>query len=262
MTFVCCVTQATGYPAVSISDGFKYDPNIDIAGGSNDWMYSDRGIYAYCTELWHLFKASGVFGDDRMAPHSDVDHISYMKHTKEADLLKALHWCDDNLEPGTYFQDWAPFMHPQLGRVEIGGWRYKYTWQNPPPPLLEAEIAKNTEFALTLARALPRVAVAEAKATALGGGFSKVEVVLQNTGYLPTHGSSRALTTAAVRKQVKAELSLLGESEHEGAAEGEGDGGNGNGGRGLTLISGETRPLVRHLQGRARHTFDTLGTAV
>lgn len=36
-------------PAVAISVGFKYDPNVDIAGGSNDWMYSDRGILAYCT---------------------------------------------------------------------------------------------------------------------------------------------------------------------------------------------------------------------
>jgi hypothetical protein len=64
--------ETTGYPAVVIGVGFKYDPNIDIAGGSNDWMYSDRGILAYCTELWHLFKASGVFGEDRMKPHSEV----------------------------------------------------------------------------------------------------------------------------------------------------------------------------------------------
>ena len=36
----------TGYPAVGIGAGFKYNPNIDIGGGSNDWMYSDRGILA------------------------------------------------------------------------------------------------------------------------------------------------------------------------------------------------------------------------
>lgn len=61
----------------------------------------------------------------------------------------------------------------QLGPVEIGGWKYKYTWQNPPPSLLEAEIAKNTGFALTLARCLPRVRTTKAVATPLGGGFSK-----------------------------------------------------------------------------------------
>jgi hypothetical protein len=68
-------------PAVAIGVGFKYDPNIDIAGGSNDWMYSDRGILAYCTELWHLFKASGVFGEDRMKPHSEVSswHTAAMR---------------------------------------------------------------------------------------------------------------------------------------------------------------------------------------
>lgn len=141
-------------PAVAIGVGFKYDPNIDIAGGSNDWMYSDRGILAYCTELWHLFKASGVFGEDRMKPHSEVsswqtavmhgahacvlvfntprcvsgqvDHISYLKREKEEDLVTALQWCDENLPAGSFYAEWTPFDHPQLGPVEIGGWRYKF----------------------------------------------------------------------------------------------------------------------------------------
>lgn len=43
-----------------------------------------------------------------------------------------------------YIQDWTPFEHPQLGQVEIGGVDNKWCLQNPPPELLEAEIAKNT----------------------------------------------------------------------------------------------------------------------
>ena len=50
-----------------------------------------------CTEIWHLFKASGVFGEDRMAPHSDRDHIGYLKETKEDELVTALKWCDEHL---------------------------------------------------------------------------------------------------------------------------------------------------------------------
>ena len=91
----------------------------------------------------------------------------------------------------SYWQDWAPFEHPQLGRVEIGGWRWwvdrsctqlmlhchwhdtetvcllhyarvfsrKFLSQNPPPCLLDAELEKNTGFAMVLAQALPRVEV-------------------------------------------------------------------------------------------------------
>lgn len=50
-----------------------------------------------------------------------TDHIGYMKLTKEDDLVKAITWCDENLPEGSFFCDWTPFDHPQLGPVEIGG---------------------------------------------------------------------------------------------------------------------------------------------
>ena len=40
--------------------------------------------------------------------------------------MTALQWCDANLPAGSYFADWTPFEHPQLGSVEIGGWSYKF----------------------------------------------------------------------------------------------------------------------------------------
>ena len=38
-----------------------------------------------------------MFGEDRMAPHSDRDHIGYLKETKEDELVTALKWCDEHL---------------------------------------------------------------------------------------------------------------------------------------------------------------------
>lgn len=107
-------------------------------------------------------------------------------------------------------------------------------WQNPPPSLLEAEIAKNTDFALTLARCLPRVRVLSSSSTPLGGGFSKLSIALRNDGYLPTYGTSQALTTASVRKAPKASLVLSGD---------------------VALVNGEARPVLPHLAGRSRHSF-------
>eukprot|EP01051_Picozoa_sp_SAG22_P010474 SAG22_NODE_946_length_6371_cov_12.683833_2_plen_211_part_00 len=156
--------------------------------------------------------------------------------------MKALHWCDETLPAGSYFQEWTAFDHPQLGPIEIGGWKYKYIWQNPPPQLLEAEIAKNTDFALTLARCLPRPKAALA-VEPLGGGYSKVKLHLLNTGWLPTNGTNRALATAAVRKGIKVVVSGFG-------------GGGGGDGGGLELNTGKTEQLVPHLAGRADHAIE------
>ena len=38
-----------------------------------------------------------MFGEDRMKPHSDRDHIGYLKETKEDELVTALKWCDEHL---------------------------------------------------------------------------------------------------------------------------------------------------------------------
>lgn len=109
-------------------------------------------------------------------------------------------------------------------------------WQNPPPSLLEAEIAKNTDFALTLARCLPRVRLLSSSVTPLGAGFSKIAIALRNDGWLPTYGTSQALTTASVRKSAKAELKLSG---------------------GVELVNGKARPELPHLAGRSRNAFSS-----
>ena len=46
-------------------------------------------------------------------------------------VVCGMQWCDANLPAGSYFQEWTAFDHPQLGPVEIGGWKYKYVFQNP-----------------------------------------------------------------------------------------------------------------------------------
>ena len=59
---------------------------------------------------------------------------------------------------------------------------YKKLTQNPPEQLLRAECKSNTEFALILARSMPRVVVTEASAKAVAGGLTQVTLQLQNTG--------------------------------------------------------------------------------
>src|SRR3712207_8872954 len=62
--------------------------------------------------------------------------------------------------------------HPQLGRVEVGGWKTKFTHQNPPPTFLEGECEKLARFAIAHASAAPRLA--DRKSTRLNSSHANI----------------------------------------------------------------------------------------
>jgi len=153
------------------------------------WGYFDFGVIGWVPEHW------GGFGRD----------YNNDKRVSEAERLR---WNDEELK-GQGFAPWKAFQHPQLGDVEIGGWRRKFTQQNPPPALLEAEIAMKVPWFTEMAMVSPLVAIRDAKATALGGGLFRVDVTVENTGYMPTNITRRAIT-AELAKPVRATLKLNG----------------------------------------------------
>lgn len=188
----------TGYPCVSIHDGFRYHPKINVGGGFFEWAYEHRGIYAFTNEIWHLGIKAGL----------DVkkDRIEFFQGIDEEKLLQAIHWCDENLEKGSYFVDWQEFDHPQLGKVEIGGWLTKFTWTNPPKQFLEEEVEKNANFVISCAKAAPQPKIKQIEVADLGENTKKIQLLLENHGFLPTYGSQRALNSGSVRPvRVKAE---------------------------------------------------------
>lgn len=154
-------------------------------------------------------------------------------------LVEILHWAEENLPEGTYFEDWKLFVHPQLGEVEIGGFLFKMLLQNPPPSLLEAEVQKLTDFGSLLAGALPRVRVVGASAVPLGSPgqspVSRVVLHVVNEGYMGTGCTEQAAAVGAVRDEALATLTLDSSPEAQ-----------------QTVLSGG-RPAVDgfpHLQGR------------
>jgi hypothetical protein len=111
------------------------------------------------------------------------------------------------------FAAWTPFRHPTLGDVEIGGF-LPYVTTNPPAAQLPELGEKHAKFLVELAGMLPRVRIAEAKATAKGGGVFAVEVAIENTGFFPTstqHGvTSSSVAPTQVQIQVDAAEILTG----------------------------------------------------
>ena len=175
-------TELTGYPCVSVYHHFRYHPKEVITGVFDDWLFDHKGIFAFTVELWDLPTAAGV--EEKSKDKKFMDW--FRKHPVEDDY-KILDFV--NAHAPDALVAWYEFDHPQLGKVELGGWNAIYTWRNPPHALLEAEIAPQADFAIAFAALAPRLAWREVKVTPLGEGAYHLLAVVENAGFLPTHVS-------------------------------------------------------------------------
>jgi murein tripeptide amidase MpaA len=212
-------TDLTGYPAVSVYHDFRYHPNEVITGGFDAWLYEHLGLFSWTVELWSPQRQAGI------EEYKFIDW--YREHPLEDDL-KMLKWSDEVLE-GKGYVDWYPFEHPQLGAVELGGWDRLYAFRNPPQAFVEREIAPFADWLLWLLLISPRLEVYEASAKALGEGAYRIRLVVQNTGWLPSYVTKKALEKKVVRGLV-AEIELP---------------------EGATLETGKPREELGQLEGRA-----------
>lgn len=193
-------TALTGYPSVSVYHHFRYHPKEVISGVFDDWLFDHKGVFAFTVELWDLPTAAGC--EEKSKEKKFMDW--FRKHPVE-DEYKILDWVNGNCPDALVA--WYEFDHPQLGKVELGGWNAMYSWRNPPHALLEAELRPQAEFALSFASLAPRLAWREVKVTPLSEGAYHVLAVVENTGFLPTYVSQRAQQMKAVRP-VRLEIDL------------------------------------------------------
>jgi murein tripeptide amidase MpaA len=227
-------SEITGYPCLSIYHGFR-SPGESLHGLFHDWAYHHRGAVAFSSEIWNIGLAAGL---------EIRDPVAFLHQRSEADMLAILRWLDREA-PGQGFIPWKPFQHPQLGPVEIGGWNLLTSWFNPPPGVyLEEEIRRNSDLALMLAAALPRLALRscrdEVVGWALGSGeeagrqeeragpvlvtrpgpaapdeerapLRRIVLELENQGYLPTWVTRRA-RDAGLAGPATVELALEGDA--------------------------------------------------
>ncbi|MDP2858718.1 MAG: M14 family metallopeptidase [Bacillota bacterium] len=176
----------------------SYDEKTGSAriGSLMDWAYQHLGIVGWVPELWAWGK--DYDGDGKI---SELDY---------------LRWNDEELG-GNGFVNWRSFEHPQLGPVEIGGWKTKFTSQNPPGKFLEPELKCHHAFTMYLARSLPRVVVSGVAVQALGADTYRVTASVKNTGLLPTNLVDQAFA-AQKAKPVRVSIALEGLELLHGAA--------------------------------------------
>ncbi len=158
----------TGYPAY---------------GGSIDGMYLLFGVLAFANEIYTM-------GED----YDEDGRI---------DEVEQLRWDDEELD-GAAFKEWEPFDHPQLGPVEIGGWR-KFGHNNPLPDDLPREVERNVDFVLMQAERTPRLVVSGVEVEEIGGDVHRVRATVRNEGWQPTELAIREESGDAVPVRVTLE---------------------------------------------------------
>lgn len=212
-------TQLTGYPNISVFHDFKYHPKQVITGSFDSWMYDHLGVFAWTVEIWSPQQQAGI---------EKYKFIDWSREHPVEDDFKMLKWSDETLG-GKGYINWYAYEHPQLGAVELGGWDEGYCWRNPPPELLEKEMALFPGWLLWHCLLSPQLQIVEANAKALGEGSYRVRVVVENTGWLPTYVTKKALEKKIVR-------GVVCELEPPD---------------GVTLETGKARTDIGQLEGRA-----------
>jgi murein tripeptide amidase MpaA len=215
-------TELTGYPAISVYHEFRYNPK-SVIGGTFDWAYEHLGILSWVIEIWSPMREAGIEG---------YKYIDWFRdHPVEHDL-QLIRWSDTVLG-GAAHVPWQPYDHPQLGKVEIGGWDRFHAFSNPPPAFLERELKRFPKWLIWQALISPKLELVHAGAEDSGGGNYKITLVVQNTGWLPSYVSKRALDRKVVRGLI-AEIALP---------------------RRASLVQGKRRVDAGQLEGKAyKHT--------
>ena len=180
--------KLTGYPAISIWHDFKYHPK-EVISGTQDWVYEHLGALFWVVEIWAPNKEAGI---------TDYKWVDWYREHPVEDDLKLIKWSDEQCG-GQAHVDWRPFMHPQLGAVEIGGWDKMNFWRNPPPHLREREAARFPAWMTQIALSLPRLELLRTEVEALGSDRWRVRFAVANSGWLPAYISKRALARKTVR---------------------------------------------------------------
>jgi hypothetical protein len=170
--------EHTGYPMVSGFEEFLYEPDKPLRGDLTDYAYNQRGCVAYVVELWDLFAKIGM-----PRPKKFVDYYGKMRR---ADAVRLAVW-DREHNGGKVFPAWRQVQHPQLGAVEVGGIDPRVGVWNPPLDQLATVCQQQSAAFLRVAALAPAVTIGKTRTTALGGGLTKVEIVVENYGYLPSY---------------------------------------------------------------------------
>ena len=178
--------EELGYQPLNIFDAFLQSKESYDSGALDDWLYETKGIPSYTVVFWDVASKAGVkvkWGEEK---EEIVDQLK-----RFAAILK---WEKENAPE--YCMGWKKIDHPDFADVEVGGFNYKFTHQNPPQKFLLKEAENDTRFNIRFLKALPRLSVDCLRSEMIGEGIYRIEAIIGNRGYLSTALSELAMRNA------------------------------------------------------------------
>ena len=167
---------------------------VSKPGTFSDWMYFDRGLLSLAVRPWDaafaVESSKPRKADEGNNPHDVNSPDARKKPAKDKDKRgqderEQLKWFDEHAPDA--FVAWQVIEHADFPgrRVEVGGWR-PFARTNPPPAILDEVAEKHGEFLTDLVGRLPRLQVAKIECRLLADSIYEIEILVTNTGFLPT----------------------------------------------------------------------------
>ncbi|TVP53648.1 MAG: hypothetical protein EA351_14810 [Gemmatimonadales bacterium] len=133
------------------------------------------------------------------------------------------------------FIDWTAATHPELGEVEVGGFRPNAR-VNPPVEMVDELARSHADFAVWLGHQLPEIEVVETTIEPRGDNVFMVTATIQNDRYMPTQFQMG--TRVRTNRPITVRLMPTD---------------------GMTVLTGNIQQQIQRLEGMgARHTFSWL----
>lgn len=187
----------TGFPVIPV---VKYhnerERDINLRGHFHNFGYHHLGLFVFEFELGIMKNSAGISTKEQLAVQTEEE--------REAEMRKLMTWWDGQKKRAPIYQTWTSFHHPQLGKVEIGG----FLLHHMAGPTLNdlSKICKGTyRFTLEHARKHPQVTLEEVEVKTVGGAIYRIRCRVANRGEFPTHISSKGKSLRRLRP-VRVEL--------------------------------------------------------
>ncbi|MFH1699618.1 MAG: M14 family metallopeptidase [Candidatus Zixiibacteriota bacterium] len=164
-------------------------------GDFDEFMYSGLGVFGFVGELY--------MGGEQMTyrPRDVQKEIpDYWGNTYETDRDREKMLFSDRVYQGNLFKDWKKYNHPQLGEIEIGGWRTYASRITPPFQLLE-QAHRCAAMVIFTAQNTPEVSLELIEVKDLGDGIKRVRVAAKNSRAIPSL-SDKAMKNNLTRKDI------------------------------------------------------------
>ena len=219
--------------------GRRYAENVEqraegfgkAEGSFQSWCYAERGLIVLSITPWAIplegagegdtegEEVDGTAGaedsnDSSQAALGDTDKGARGKKDgapQPSDDAKRMKWIEAQTD-AERFVAWAPFEHPELGPVEIGGFA-PYARIEPPPADRIRIADEQLGFLLAVGDMLARIELADVWAADLGGGVWEVEASLENRRLLPLRTTwgrrTETVRPAKVRLRLPPDAKLL-----------------------------------------------------